>query len=88
MSVIYLPLHTIGIIRQSFDIITWKFAKFYYTFHSPQVKRNLISGLRNLIYELLLELPIDSRVLGNKEILEQSQNYIGTQSSVQFPLRK
>ena len=88
MSMIYLTLHTIGIILQSFDIITWKFAKFYYTFHSPQVKRNLISGLRNLVYELLLELPIDSRVLGNKDIIEKSQNYIGTQSSVQFPLRK
>lgn len=86
---IYASLHTKGIILQSFvDPITWNFSKFEYTLHSPQVKLNSISSIKNLIYELPDELPNDLWFLGNKEILVKSQNSLGIQSSVQFPLQK
>ena len=47
------------------------FTKFYRSFHSPQVKTNLIPGVRNVIYELPHECPSDLRlkILGNKEII-------------------
>ena len=32
------------------------FIEFYYRFHSPQVKQNLISSITNLVYELPNEL--------------------------------
>ena len=62
---------------------------FYYMFHAPQVKWNLIFNIINLIYKLPHELLKDLklRMLGNEEILEKSQNCMGTQSSVQAPLR-
>ena len=42
---------------------------------SPQVKRNLIISIANLVHQLPQELPNDLRlrILGNKEILEKSQ---------------
>ena len=47
---------------------------------SPQVKRNVISSIANLVYELPHELPNDLRlrVLGNKEILGESQISVET----------
>ena len=41
-------------------IITWSFTKFYYKFHSPKVKQNLISSIKNHICELPNELPNDT----------------------------
>ena len=38
-------------------IIFWNFAMFYYRSDSPQVKRNVISSIANLVYELPYELP-------------------------------
>lgn len=37
---------------QSFDVITWNFERFQYSFHSLQVKWNLKSRIRNLKGEL------------------------------------
>ena len=31
--------------------ITWKFTKFWYMFHSPQLKWNFVSTIRNLIWD-------------------------------------
>lgn len=42
--------------------LTWNFIKFYFTFNSPQAKRNLISSIRNLMYELSQELLYDLRL--------------------------
>ena len=38
------------------------FAKFKFSFHLSQVKRNLISSIRNFISELARELPKDLRL--------------------------
>ena len=35
-------------ILEYFDLVTWNLAKFQYTFHSTQVKLNLISSIRNV----------------------------------------
>ena len=60
-------------------IIFENFAKFQYSFHSPQVKRNLISSIRNFIYKLPHKLLNDLRlgILGNKEILRKPQKLHG-----------
>ena len=44
------------------------------------IKRNVISSIANLAYELPRKLPNDSRlrILGNKEILGKSQIWAGT----------
>ena len=51
---------------------------FWYMSNLPQVKRNVISGIANVVYELPHELPNDVRltILGNKEILEKSQIWV------------
>lgn len=69
-------------------IIFGNFTRFEYNFHSPQLKWNLISSTRNFILEFPHELPNDLGVftLENKEILEKSQNYIGTQLIILSPL--
>ena len=43
-----------------------------------QVKRNVISSIVNLLYELSHDLPNDVRleILGNKEILGKSQIWV------------
>ena len=48
-------------------IIFWNFRLCWHRFDSPQVKRNLISSIANLVYELFHELPNDLRLrfLGN-----------------------
>ena len=45
-----------------FVIIFWNFAVFQYRSDSSQVKRNLLSGITNLIYELSHDLPNDLRL--------------------------
>ena len=53
---------------------------FYYRSDYPQVKRNVISSISNLVYELPHELPNDLRlrILGNKKILGKSQVCVET----------
>ena len=47
---------------------------------SPQVKRNFMSSITNLVYELSHELPNNLRfkTSGNLEILEKSQIWLET----------
>ena len=47
---------------------------FLYRLDQPQVKRNVISSIANMVYELPHELPnnLRLRILGNKEILGKS----------------
>ena len=56
-------------------IIFWNVAMFQYRSYQPQVKRNLISSISNLVYELPHELPNDLRlkILGNEEIFGKSE---------------
>ena len=53
---------------------------FQYRPNQPQVKRNVISSIANLLYELPHELLNDLRlmILGNKEILGKSQILVET----------
>ena len=57
---------------------------------SPQVKGTLITSITSLVYELSHELPNDlmRRILRNQGILENPQNWLGTQPPVRFPLIK
>ena len=58
-------------------------AKFYYNFHLLQVKRNLISSIRNFIFELPQNFPNDLSLgnIGKKDILAKPQNCLGTHPS-------
>ena len=58
----------------------WNVAMFKYRPDSPQVKRNVISSIANMVYELPHELPNDLRlrILGNKEILGKSRIWVET----------
>ena len=71
-------------------IIFQNLTMFQYRPDSPQVKRNVISCIANLVYELPHELPNDLRLktLGNKEILRKSQIWVQTQPSAQSPFQK
>ena len=62
-------------------IIFWNFLIIQLTTESPQVKRYLISRIRNLVHELSYELPkyLRFRILGNQEILEKCQIWLQTQ---------
>ena len=60
-------------------IITWTFPKVQYTFHSPQVKRKLISSIRDLIHELSNDLRV---------VLTRFQDFMGTHPSVTCPPQK
>ena len=51
-------------------IIFLNFTKFQYGLHSPQVKRNFIFSIANLVYEL----PNDERLLGSQEIRKYQKN--------------
>ena len=53
----------------------------------PQVKRNVIFSITNLVCELPHEVPNDlrPRILGNKEILGKSQTWV--EPSAQPPLQ-
>ena len=48
-------------------IIFWNISIILYSFNSPQIKRNLISIIENLIYELPQELlnNLGLRIIGN-----------------------
>ena len=71
-------------------IIFWNFKCLQYKFDSSQVKRNLISRKRNLVYEFSYELPNDLRlsISGNQEMLERSQIKLEAQPSAQSPFQK
>ena len=71
-------------------IIFWNFTMFQYRSDSAQVKRNVISSIKILVYELPHDLLNDLtlRILGNKEILVKSQIWVETQPSVQSPFQK
>ena len=59
-------------------IIFWNFTIFQYRSGSPQVKRNLISSIAHLVYELPYELPnnLGLRILGNIiQSLHASEDY-------------
>ena len=64
------------------------FTKYKYSLNSPQVKRNMISSVRNFTYQLLHEFlsGLRLRLQGNKEILGKSQNHIGRQPDAQHPV--
>ena len=72
--------------RTTLVIIFWQLTVFQYKFKSPQVKQSLIS--RNA--EFAYELPNFFRfiTLGNEEILEKSQNWVGAELSAQVCLQK
>ena len=55
---------------------------FYYSFYWTQVKRSLISSIRNFIYKSSHDLPSNSRltILEKNEILGRSENCIRTLS--------
>ena len=59
-------------------IMSWGFSTFYQIFLSLQVKRYAIINYKHGIYEFPDELPNDLRlrILGNKEILGNCQNFI------------
>ena len=63
---------------------------FQYRSDQPQVKRNVIPSIANLVQELPHELPNDLRVriLGNIEILGKPQIWVETQRSAQTPFQK
>ena len=54
----------LAITFQQFAVFPWKF-------DLPQVRRNLISSIINLVHEMALELPsnLKLKILGNKEII-------------------
>ena len=55
-------------------IIFWNFTILQYRSDSPQVKRNLISSIANLVYELPHELPNDLRLRKSQEIRKYQKN--------------
>ena len=63
---------------------------FQYRSDQPQVKRNVIPSIANLVQELPHELPNDLRVRisGNIEILGKPQVWVETQRSAQTPFQK
>ena len=74
----------------SLVIMFWNFTIFQYKSHSPKAKRNFISSIANLVYELLHELPNNSRlgILGKQERLEKSQIWVVKKPSAQSLLKK
>ena len=71
-------------------IIFWNITIFEYRSDSPQVKRNFIPSIANLVHELPHEYSNDLRlrILGNYEILEKSQLWVGTKPSAQSLFEK
>ena len=63
---------------------------FSYRSDSLKVKRNMISSIANVAYELPHELPnkLRPRILGNKEILRKSQLWVETWPSAQSPFQE
>ena len=57
---------------------------------SPQVKRNVISSIENLVYKLPHKFPnnLRLRTLGNKETLGKFQIWVETWPSAQPPFQK
>ena len=53
---------------------------FQYRSDSLQVKRNVISSIANVVYELPHDFPVNLRlrILGNKKILGKSQIWVET----------
>ena len=70
-------------------IVFANFTKSNYSFHSPQVQRNLMSKTKKFVYYLSHASPNDLRlgILGSQEILRKSWNFVGTESSAYFPLQ-
>ena len=70
-------------------IIFWKFTMIQYRLDSLLVRRNVISGIANLVYDIIQKLPNDLklRFLSNKEILGKSQNWMETQPSANHPFQ-
>ena len=68
----------------------WEFYKVLVQFPFITNKTELISSIRNFIYQLPHELRNDLRfrIFGNKEILEKSQNWMGTQPNAPSTLKK
>ena len=66
-------------------IIFWNYTIFQYRSNSLHVKRNFISSIANLVYELPHELSknLRLRILGNQGILEKSQVLVKTKPSAQ-----
>ena len=76
-------------------IIFWSFGMFSYRSDWPQVKRNVISSIGNLVYELPHELPNDVRLENkkilfweNKKSLVKSQIWVEAYPSVQSPFQR
>ena len=68
----------------------WHFIMFFYRPDEPQVKRNVISCTKNVVYELPHELAnnLRLRILGKKEILTKSEIWVKTWNSAQSPFQK
>ena len=71
-------------------ITVWNLTMFQYRSDSRQLKRNVISCIANLVYELPHKLPNDLRlmILENKEILGKTQIQVETQPSAQSLFQK
>ena len=71
-------------------IIFWNFTMIQYRSDYPQVKRNVISSIANLVYQLPHDSPNDlrPRILGNKEILGEYQIRVKTHANAQSSFRK
>ena len=68
-------------------IICKTYSVFQYRFDSPQAKRDLVSNnIVNFVYKLPNNLR--GRFLGNQEILDETQNWVGALPSPQSPLQK
>ena len=70
-------------------VIFWNFTILQYISDSAQVKRNLITSIAKLVYELPHELPnnLRLRIFRNQEILKKYKSQIDTQPSVQSPFK-
>ena len=71
-------------------LLFWNFIMFFYRPDEAQVKRNVISCTKNVVYELPDELTNDLRlrILGNKEIFAKYEIWVKTWNSSQSPFQK
>lgn len=72
----------------NFSYIVLAFTVVRYKFYLSLVKWNLVSSLKDCVYELFQELAINIRLRNLKklgDIREKSQNCMGTHTSVQSP---
>ena len=68
----------------------WNLTMFYYKSNSIQVKGNLISSIKNMVYELTHEFPnkLRLRILENSGKLVKSQFWVEREPSAQSPSHK